>query len=203
MRIKLNVHGFIATTLASAFIASPSFANEHLPKKDEANLYIELGVASLDTDQAQNEGIENSANYLRLGGEARNNRLIYGFGLSLFFYDDNAAFTQQVQSSIGVNSTAKSTASGTAIYFESGYRAFNYRKVSFDVYGGYEFMVGSSRKINDCSDCATIDINIDSGLYAMPRLQYFHDGFTFSTSYNYYFNGDVKNVAKISAGATF
>ncbi len=125
--------------------------------------------------------------------------MIIGGGGRFFFYDDKDEFRQ--------NTTAgdmSSTADGFSLFGEIGYRILNEEKVSFDIFAGIELMVQSQRSIDNCADCFSEEIDIDSGPYLSPKLNvHLTERWFIGINYVQHISGDLENVINASAGRTF
>lgn len=160
-----------------------------------------LGSASLDSQAAAEEGIEDSALYIRLGVEFQRSHILYGVGLSGLFYDDNAEFSQTVEDLFGDVSTEDSTAEAFDLFGEVGYRYMLSAGSYMDFFGGYEHVLSSERSISNCSNCFEEDIDIESGVYLMPRYQYETEGgYLFTLLYRQYVSGDMENAIALTIG---
>jgi hypothetical protein len=192
---------FVIVFSVVTFFSTAAFAETTQQSSNRWNWYLALGKAAFDEEKAQQEFIEDSAWSIRIAGGYQKSSLLFGFGLSGFFYDDNKQFSQTVQDQYGTVSTADSSADSVNLFGEMGYRFSLTDQFYFDFLGGYEQVLSSKRSISNCSDCYDENIDIKSGLYLLPRLQYkLESGFNFALSYQQNFTGDVKNVVLFSIG---
>ena len=173
--------------------------------KKIGSIYLSLGKVSFDAKKASDAKIDDTATYIRFGGEVENDSLIYGGGMSLFQYRDGAGFDQYVQDLSGNTSTASSSASSFNIYGEMGYAFVTSTGFRADLIGGYEHILESSRSIPNCSDCKKDNIDIKSGLYVSPRLRYVSNfgntgHYTITLSYSKGIGGDVQNATMLTFG---
>lgn len=187
----------IITLIVLLLFLSPALADEN---KSGSGVIFSFGKINLDQAVADGEFIEPSASYIQLGFEIRRQRWLYGAGLSGYFYDDNARFSQQVVDQFGDESTAKSTADAFNLYGLGGYSLPLGRAMYLQGLGGYEIVMQSSRAIANCQDCAEEDIEVKSGAFFMPRFLFAFDRWNFSLSYNVYLSGDVEDGVLASVG---
>lgn len=166
------------------------------------SVYISLGEVNFDSEIANLERVKDSATYLKLGYEGKNNQLIYGGGLSGFFYSDRNRFNQLTEDPFGDISRQSSSAEAFNLYFEGGYSYQFSHYWSFDMLFGHELVLSSERSISNCSNCFSEDIDIDSGLYFIPRIKLLPNdsNLIWSLSYQYYLSGDVENAAYLTLG---
>lgn len=198
--MKSSVIMFLACLFC---ISSAASAEDQLRGRDRFAWFGGLGRASIDSEKASQQGVEDSALYIRLGVEMQRSHWLYDFGLSGLIYDDNAEFRQTVRDQFGNISTADSTAQAFDLFGEAGYRYLLSPNSSMDFFAGYEQMLTSGRSISNCSNCYDEDINIDSGLYVMPRLQFETEtGFTFTLLYRQYLSGDLASAIALTIGTS-
>ena len=182
-------------------ISTAAIADDQLYGRNRLAWFAGLGQANIDGEEAFGQGIEDSALYIRLGLEFQRSSWLYGFGLSGLIYDDNAEFSQTVRDQFGNISTADSSAEAFDLYGEVGYRYMFSTATYLDFFTGYEQVLTSGRSISNCTDCYDDDIDIDSGLYLMPRLQFeTQGGYIFSLSYRQYLSGDLENAIAFTIG---
>jgi hypothetical protein len=194
---------FGAVVVVSLFmsVSTVATADDELEGRNRFSMYGGLGQASIDGQKAFAGGVEDSALYIRLGMEFQRSSWLYGVGISGLIYDDNADFSQTVQDQFGNISTADSSAEAFDLYGEFGYRYLLATRAYLDFITGYEQMLTSGRSISNCSNCYDEDIDIDSGFYLMPRLQFETEGgFTFSLLYRQYFTGDLESAVVFAIG---
>ena len=199
--LKQTKTKFLTTAVAGILLSAStaSYANDQIDNK--FGLYFGLGKASIESSKAQEEGIEDSATYLKLGFELQRSHWLFGAGFSGLFYDDNNEFKQTVQDYAGSTSTEDSSASASNLFAEAGYRYPVSGNIYADLFGGYEYIFSSERSIDNCSDCYSEDIEVESGLYLMPRIQYeVKNGLTLSLAYQHYLSGDIGNALMFTIG---
>ncbi|VUD47791.1 hypothetical protein TDB9533_01098 [Thalassocella blandensis] len=172
---------------------------------EENGFVLSLGGVSFDRDVAAEEGVEDTALYMKFGWEGRYyNNVILGLGFAAFGYSDNDSFNQWTEDTWGDEEYTSSSAAALNYYGELGYGFELAPEVSLDLIVGMETVLSSERSINNCSDCYSEDIDIESGRYFSPRIRikpWTHWSFAFS--YRTYFNGHVENNAHLSAGFIF
>lgn len=179
-------------------------SHEQEPVKTYHKLYLSLGQVNLDAAVALQEGIKDSATYIRFAWEGQKNQLLYGAGISGYLYSDRREFDQVVEDNFGNVSTAGSDADAFNLFFEGGYRYETSKNISLDILGGYELVMESERAIPNCIDCATSDINIEGGLYFTPRLTFVaNNGLLLAASYHQYLSGDVENAISVTIGMRY
>lgn len=196
---------FGAVVVVSLFmsVSTVATADDGLDGRNRFSMYGGLGQASIDGQKAFAGGVEDSALYIRLGVEFQRSSWLYGVGLSGLLYDDNAEFSQTVRDLSGNISTADSSANAFDLYGEVGYRYLLATRSYLDFMTGYEQVLTSGRSIPNCSNCYDEDIDIDSGFYLMPRLQFETEGgFTFSFMYRQYVTGDLESAVVFTFGKT-
>jgi len=174
-------------------------------KKGQGSIYLTYGKVNFDPKQANQENVDPSASYIRLGGEYREDNGIFGGGMSIFSYNDSAGFQQYVQDQYGNVTTASSNASSVNLYGEIGYTASLTDSLRADLLGGYELVVESNRSIPSCSNCDKEAIDIKSGLYVTPRLGLNGDfsgrgHWEITLSYAKGIGGNVENITMLTFG---
>ncbi|MEW6990264.1 outer membrane beta-barrel protein [Colwelliaceae bacterium 6441] len=206
MKLKnaLLISAVLISTKALAF-------DENLPLESnelQHRYYFSLGTTNIDSEVADQELIDDSATYIRIGWEGKkqleNNAIIFGAGISGLLYSDNAKFKQEVKSTFGKHSTASSSAESFGAYAELGYYHSLNERADLGVFAGYDFAFSSSRSISNCSDCKSEDIDVDTGLYIMPKVKFaINQNWSLSLGYHHYLSGDVENTIAISVGSNF
>ncbi len=185
----------------SFFLAAFTFAETPVYDENEAaeypisGFYFSVGRANFDSDIAEQERIEDSSTFLRAMWEGQKGQLVYGAGVGMYLYSDNEGFTQWVEDSFGNTDRAKSSASGFTAIGEVGYAKALNENIALEALGGVELMLSSERGIDNCSNCYEQDIDIDGGMYLMPRLRISSTGsFNFSISYQHFLSGDIESA---------
>jgi len=191
--------------LASALLISNASADNGQEENETASpiptFYFSAGRIGLDPELTEQENIKDTATILRFGWEGLSDRLVYGAGMSMFLYSDRAEFSQRVEDVFGNQSTADSSANAFNIYGEVGYSYPLSSYVNVDILGGYEWVLKSERSIGECSNCASEDIDINSGLYITPRIRFTTTGSVIlMISQHRYFSGDADDAWSLSIG---
>ena len=192
----------------SLIISTIAVANESEVENQEdikGLMYLEGGEITINSATALKEGVEDTATYFLFAMESFTKKpWIFGGGLSFIQYSDNKGFSQPVVDQNGQSSTASSNAGAVSIFGNLGVGATYWNAVSTDLLIGYEFTVESDRTISNCTDCATVDIDINMGAYINPRLR-FHasNGFTIALAYRQYLTGDIENSVDLLLGWAF
>ncbi len=187
--LTLVVSFFTLNTNAQELATDPeTFADSY------SRMVVSLGSVSMDSS-VKNEGISDSAFGLKLGWEIKEQDFIYGFGIHSYMYDDAHSFSQQVESTWGSRSTEESDASGLALFGELGMSVARANNLDFQVLAGIELMLVSDRSIAYCSDCYSQDIDVNSGLYVLPRVAlHANESFTLGVQYQHFFGGDLQSI---------
>ena len=184
---------------ANAICADAS--EEEIAAVSTSSVYGSLGMSSIDSQVASTEGVDDSATYFRFGWEKQQTSLIYGFGISGLLYDDDESFSQRVEDFTGDQFDEGSSASGIALLGEVGYRHVLNGFVQLDGILGLEYMMSSSRGIDNCRNCYSEDIEVDSGVYVSPRVIFKTDrSFYFGMDYRVYLSGDIENGVTLLLG---
>lgn len=201
MQTRNVILGLAALTLSQTTLSQEP---QKVPAKKSNGWYISLGEVSFNTKTADEEGVKDSATYLRFAWEGQSDSLVYGAGLSGYFYSDRREFSQRVEDSSGDESTESSSAEAINAFFEGGYSHALSDNFSVDLLGGYELVLQSERGISFCSDCDSSNIDIDAGLYTTPRIKFTADnGLMLAATYHHYFSGDVENAYSMTFGWTY
>lgn len=184
------------------FAANKPKAGAPLNQHDAQTWYLTLGNVNFDSTIARREGIEDQANYIQLGIEVYRNGLIFGGGISGYFYKDRYRFNQAVQNTqTGSQSSASSTADSVNFYGEIGYRFKVNQILHFDLLAGLEHVLQSSRGIVDCVDCYSEDIDVSGGIYAKPQIRLTpSEHFSIEAGIHQYIATDVQNALVLSLG---
>ena len=202
MFIKQIITGLCALSLSFTVFA----ADQAIPNTPHAaptgGLLFAFGRVSIDSVAAGKENIKDSGSYIRLGAESIPKPWFFGGGISGIFYSDKVGFSQTVKDQYGTISNAKSSASSTNLFGEAGYSYSLADHFKVELLAGYEFVLSSSRSIDNCTDCASQDIKIDAGLYLTPRIKLAIDNYSISLSVQQFLTGDVKNALFLGLGLT-
>jgi len=188
----------IATSIM--LILSSQAIAEIVPEPNEiSGFYGSLGTVNFDTKRSVNNYINDSATYLKLGWEKHNEEWIWGLGMSVYLYSDNATFSQQT-----TDGEKDSEASAINGYLEGGYKYTVNENIIISVIAGYEQVFASTREIGMCYDCYSEDIDISAGIYIQPRMSYLWDNDWYATaSYSSYISGDVNNSLILTVGVLY
>ncbi|WNO08776.1 porin family protein [Teredinibacter sp. KSP-S5-2] len=202
MQTIKKIIGVSTAFLTMGVYAETPQPQEQAPARSNA-WYIGGGRVDIDSQIASEQGIGDSATYIKVGWVGQNKNFVYGAGISYLDYSDNRSFNQQVESNWGDRSTESSDASASAFFGEGGYTFMPSKYVGIDMLAGMELIWRSERGIGNCSDCYEEDIDVDSGIYVSPRLRLIADGFTFSISYQHYLSGDLGGTPLVTLGWTY
>lgn len=186
-------------------VVTPQPANTTKNPKSYNHIYLGFGTIGFDSQAAAKEKIKDSANYWRLGWEKIDRRFVYGLGISGYQYSDLSALSSvRVVDQNRKESTAKSGANATNLYFEGGYHYTLNPSFHLEVLTGFEFITYSKRGFASCTNCPGEDINIDAGLYVMPRISYTAKSwFSATLAYHSYLMGDISGAYSVTLGAHF
>lgn len=111
-------------------------------------------------------------------------------------YDDNQEFSQTVIGDGFLNdgdiSVESSSANGVLLSDATGYRwAFGEKgDVTATLQGGFGVMVASQRRIENCSNCFSEDIDIDGGAFIKASLMKKNETFDIGIFAQQYLGGD-------------
>ncbi len=195
----------LSMSLFAAFASADHqvFYEENEPyDPSDVSLSLSVGNILLNPDQAYKEGVDDTATYIKATFTKRTpDSFVWGLGISGYLYDDNDPFTQTFHDCCGTYHE-HSSASAFNAFAELGYSIDLSENLRFDLVGGYEGVLWSSRDIPDCFDCYSEKIDFDGGFYASPRLTYISDsGFIFGFSAQSYFDeDDVQDAYTFSLG---
>lgn len=192
--------------MASAVNDSSTHENNGIAYGTEySRIIVTLGRTRIDKATAQQEYIDDNATSLRLGWEHASSAFIKGLGLNMYFYSDQAGFSQRVENVwSGKTSTQESDAAGIALYGEVGYAFPIADNVTLDMLGGIEIDISSERTIPNCTDCYEQDIDVSPGLYVTPRIRFHNsESVSFGLSYQYFISGDFNSTPMIWANFNF
>ena len=141
------------------------------------------------------EGVEEKAKSFGMYAAYRTDNIIeIGMGLSFISFDDKEGFSQAVEGvglfNDGDVSTESSSADGGMIYLDIGPQ-FDVLddKVSLSTKLGASY-INASRSISNCSDCASEDIDIESGAYFLANAGYNFSWGTVGLGYTSYFSDE-------------
>lgn len=177
---------------------------EQVTTDQDSTWYLAVGRVSLDEKAAASEAVKDDANYFRLGWQRRSDAFVFGLGLSSYIYKDRAGFSQEVEDYFGDVSTEDSSATSFNLFGELGYSHPLSSMVRLELVTGFELVLSSERSINNCSDCYSEDIDLDSGAYIMPRvLLQTEKGFTAGLAYQHFINGDVEKGPSLVLGWSY
>jgi len=199
--IKKEIEMQLKTLAASIMLvlSSPVMADIDDDITEMAGFYGSVGLVSLETQNSAAGYIDDSATYFKLGWEQHQQQWIWGAGLSVYLYSDNAGFTQET-----TEGDKESGASSVNGYLEGGYKYSLNDHVSLSILAGYEQVFASSREIGMCYDCHSEDIDMSAGLYIQPRASYLGDNDWYVTAaYNSYLSGDVEGSLFLTVGVLY
>lgn len=197
------------TQLTSLLIALSlpmvSLAEEIPSPQKYNNIYLGGGGISFDPKTAAQENIKSSGSYWRLGWEKVHEKWVYGLGISGYKYSDLSSLSDVVVvDQYNKESTANSGANATNLYFEGGYHHPLNAYFNLELLAGYELITYSKRGFGNCTDCPGEDIDIEAGLYLMPRINYASKSwFTVSLAYHNYLMGNIDGAYSVTIGAKF
>ncbi len=157
-------------------------------------LVVEFGQIKINEQVANVEGINNSANRIRVGAQKKYVNWNFSGGLGGFLYSDRQGFSQNVVDQFGNQSTASSSSSATNVYFDVGYSYALSSEFLVNLQTGYEHVASSSRKIANCQSCSKVTINVKAGTYIAPRIAYqLGRALKLSLVYRQFLSGDIKS----------
>lgn len=200
----MSVNKVIKNLTAVSILCLSGVTTAFADGNEKTVMAFELGQVKFNEATARQEGIKNSATFIRLAAEKQSGIWLFGGGFAGFFYSDNESFKQNVVDQFGNRTTAKSTSNSTNLFAEAGLTYAISNKLSSDILLGYELMMSSSRSIDKCSNCTTDKIKVKAGSYISPRLAYEWDNvFKLSLVYRSFLSGDVKSALGLNAAFYF
>lgn len=204
---KLNVHAAIYAFLLVA-VTSTVQANDNIytgKAHSGTSIYFDVGTVELNADVAAREGVDPQAIYAALGWDAINSdNMVFGVGISGFFYDDNESFRVFTVDDFGRERFEKSNANSFNLFAQTGFRFPINDSVRFSLLGGVEWVARSKRSISRCNDCPSEEIDINSGVYLKPSLVYqLQNRWMMGVSYKAYASGDVEDGLMFTIGMSY
>lgn len=202
--------GFIAITVLSVATFGNAMAQDNatsIKVYEKADFTGGLGVSYLlfDKKAAAEQNIGDSAFSIDLFGSYYiSPKMSATAGFGFVTLDDEAEFDQAVvNQNTGERLTASSTASAINFYAELMYLlepvTIASRDVQIRVGPGYSGIGNADRKIENCSDCRKVDIELDGGVYVTGGV--FREGWDESSSIGLsakqYVSGDLKTAASL------
>ena len=136
-----------------------------------------LSGVSIDEDTAREQGIEDSAYLLGLHADYVENGWVTSLGLDVIIYDDNEEFTQTVEGTGFYNdgdiSVESSDANAAMASVAVGYqwRFGEDQQTALRAQIGYAGVFSSERRITNCSDCFSEDIDVDGGGFISVNVE--------------------------------
>lgn len=198
----------VSLLIVNQSFSQPLIVNESVeasnPNQIKSNFwYITLGKQTLDSDEAQKIGIEDSATVLNIGFEKHSSFFLLGGGIGTYFFEDEASFKARVSDQYGNESTKSSTISTLSGYIEGGlnYQLIN-EKLFIDGLAGYQY-ISSERRISNCSDCRTDDLGFNSDFYIKPRLRLHSNKLIMALNYQKSFSSKLDSQISLSVGTEF
>lgn len=166
-----------------------------------------VGGASIDSDTAFIEGVDEGALSFGLFVDYRKDSWITSIGVDVLSYDDNQEFSQVVVGdglfNSGDVSTESSDATATFLTVASGYEKLFGENETFyaNIQTGFSLPVISERSIDNCENCYSEDIDVDGGLFAQGSAGINTEKFSIGLQVRQYLSGDglTNNVAIIVA----
>lgn len=155
-----------------------------------------IGNASIDSDTAFIEGVEDSAITIGLFADYRKNKWLTSVGVDVLLYDDNQEFSQVVVGdglfNSGDVSLESSDASATFLTFATGIEKLYGEESAFytSLQGGFSVALASERSIGNCTNCYSEDIDIDGGLFVQGGIGFVADSFKIGLQVRQYLGGD-------------
>ena len=198
----------LSLLIANHSFSQPLIVNESVeasnPNQIKSNFwYITLGKVTLDSDEAQEIGIEDSATALNIGFEKHSSFYLLGGGIGTYFFEDESSFKVRVSDQYGNESTKSSTISTLSGYIEAGlnYQLIN-EKVFLDALAGYQY-ISSERRISNCSDCPKDDLGFNGDIYLKPRLRVHNNKLIMALNYQKSFSNKLDSQISLSVGTEF
>jgi len=194
---------FTKTKLALGLAMLTSFSVAQAETDHYTTWRLSVDSVSLSSDAANQQAIGDGITGLGVALDFKRGQLVGGFGLFGGPVDDDNGFSQLVQDQNGDISVADSSTSAISFFAEAG-GSFNYEgKAYLDVVGGFQTL-SISRSISNCSDCDSVDLDVDGGLYIKPRVKVpFGDKYLGSLSYTSYLSGDIESALIIGFEGRF
>ena len=165
---------------------------------------LTLGLASLNPELSS-QGLGDSATSFGVSFDQLKGDIYTSFLVNVLNLDDNEGYSRNVIGNgignSGQRSTEKSTATASLLGAAIGKAWFvNNNKSMLYAQGGFNLVAESSRNIPNCSNCGSVDLDIDSGLFTRFGANVFLDGFTLGAFTIISLSGDVDNNFGISLG---
>jgi len=155
-----------------------------------------VSMVGIDSEVAKQEGIEDSAISIGLFADYKKTNWVTSLGLDFIMYDDNEEFSQTVETvgifNNGDISDESSDASAVQATVATGYE-WRYgvnQDIALLLQGGYGHVFSSERTIPNCTDCRTVDIDVDGGVFAKLMLTKETERWGFSLYAQPYLTGD-------------
>lgn len=202
-RLIFLLFPFFSTHADEPLIVNQSIQASNPNNYKESYWYASLGQANFNEDKANTEGIEDSALLILIGLDWQRENWNLGAGIGTILIQDNSSFKSHVVDSLGNESSESSNISSLLAYGEGGYSMrFLNNSVSVDAKLGYEYL-STERQIPNCSDCPSDSIDLNSGFYAKPKINFHFQNFLISASYQQFLMESSRNNILVGIGAKY
>lgn len=157
-------------TLFSSFLfvifILPAVAYAQKPER-KWEFAAHLSQTSFDSEIALEEGIDDGAISLNLIADYDASRWLTSVGIDILFYDDKNSFEVETIDSFGNEDTSDSGATGYIFHAAFGpkWNLGRDRDIVLAAQGGYGVVFDSGRRVGNCSNCPSSDIDIEGGLF--------------------------------------
>jgi hypothetical protein len=166
-----------------------------------------LGRINLDGEAARAQGVEDTADSIGGYAEFRTGGLMaVSAGGEMWFYDDNAEFTQQVEfeNFFGDEETDVESSDAYAIHlFADAGPHWRFDGGHAGLAAGFSSALYSERSISNCSDCREEDIDLDGGGYGKLAAGFKAGVMHIGLTYRAFFSGDIDNAVYLTVGTGF
>jgi len=187
-----------------ALLASPVMAEtvKQAPVYSGWSWSAHVGNLNIDSKVAAQEKIESSAWVLGAAAEhySSDSSLTFLIGFDFIGYGDKRPFDQNT-----TDGWKKSDASAAMIYAEFGPRIpFGKDDANhFIAHVGMSGIFSSERGISYCSNCDTVSIDVNGGLYGVLGVYHSFNSFDLGLQFQQYFSGDVDNSLRVHIATSF
>lgn len=199
--------GAIALLFASAACASDPSKFQTVPKTSGWEFGLSAGQTHIDSAAATDAYIGDSADIFTLNIQYyfANSPWMLNAGGGSLSYDDQLGFSQVVREEYtGDIYTKDSAARGTILFIEGGANYPINPALFLQGRLGLSSVFGSSRSIDNCSNCQEEDFDINGGSYGSVTFGgTIADKVEIALQYQYYLSGDLTSTVSLNVGSHF
>lgn len=194
---RLSLH----LTLVATLLLMPVLTQANPAEQERTfwDLGFELGGISLDSAEAEAQGVEDGAGVLAFLANYHRAQWLISLGLEIIAYEDTENFTVIVRDSFGDEYRADSDASGIVLSAAAGPQWYlgSDQEINLFTQLGLAAIVNSEREISRCSDCPSQDIELDAGPYVAAGASYYFNNFGIGLVAQTYLSGDFNSSLRI------